>query len=204
MLYTPLHQGTLTTTTPRWDHVGTAEVHSQRHLLLSNSRRTWFTSTAWPCCFAPREEIGLLMNNPIPTWKVTSGLFQKQSLFHRRAICFLDEWISLPASQATPGECPPHMLPHTFWHILTSQCEIVALFYLYIFMYLDIWSDLHVLRWRAHTPFLHDHKRQALLLEVKAGNDWFLKIKICFWSGGPTCPSLLDGHAQFSQRQHGG
>lgn len=86
--------------------------HAHTHLLFFNNRRSRFTSTAWRCCGAPREKkIWHLMNNPISTWKVTSGLFQKQSFFCRRAICFLDEWVPLPTRWATWGECTLH---HSF------------------------------------------------------------------------------------------
>lgn len=59
----------------------------------------------------PGQKFRLLMNNPISTWKVTSGLFQKQSFLYRRAICFLNEWVPHPASRAMGCEC---ILHHSF------------------------------------------------------------------------------------------
>lgn len=83
--------------------------HLQRH-----------THTVHPNCitllWSSQWKYSFLMNNPISTWKVTSGLFQKQSFFYRRVICFLDEWVPLPVSGVMGGECTLH---HSFGNACT-------------------------------------------------------------------------------------
>lgn len=74
-------------------HAKSCTYTKEQRLLLNKQTQTIHLN----CMAMPRRSLGkiwLLMNNPISTWKVTSGLFQQQSVFDRGAICFLDEWVS--------------------------------------------------------------------------------------------------------------
>lgn len=140
----------------RWigKHMFHAHIHLQQHLgeircEVSPSVFMWCTKSAthiytWshlqrhthtvhPNCitllWSSQWKYSFLMNNPISTWKVTSGLFQKQSFFYRRVICFLDEWVPLPVSGVMGGECTLH---HSFGNACTF-CRPPLMFFVLCF-----------------------------------------------------------------------
>lgn len=110
------------------------DVQSQPHIsthgpIFSDTH----THTVHPNCitllWSSQWKYSFLMNNPISTWKVTSGLFQKQSFFYRRVICFLDEWVPLPVSGVMGGECTLH---HSFGNACTF-CRPPLMFFVLCF-----------------------------------------------------------------------